>query len=131
VFFDRLVKITDKEGVMDKILASLPPEEKIPGSIIRLTIEYPRELEMFIDEPALRERCAGALEFHPIRRPKEEARLRLPADQSIASLTPLELLDTYWKSIHTHPAEMDTLHTLAESIIQSVAGEPQGGVAEE
>ena len=131
VFFDRLVKITDKEGVMDKILAALPPEEKIPGSIIRLTIEYPRELEMFIDEPALRERCAGALEFHPIRRPKEEARLRLPADQSIASLTPLELLDTYWKSIHTHPAEMDTLHTLAESIIQSVAGEPQGGVAEE
>ena len=131
VFFDRLVKITDKEGVMVKILAALPPEEKIPGSIIRLTIEYPRELEMFIDEPALRERCAGALEFHPIRRPKEEARLRLPADQSIASLTPLELLDTYWKSIHTHPAEMDTLHTLAESIIQSVAGEPQGGVAEE
>ena len=43
---------------MDKILASLPPEEKIPDAIIRLIIEYPRDLDMFIDEALLREKCA-------------------------------------------------------------------------
>lgn len=131
VFFDKLVRITDKEGVMEKVMSVLPPEDKIADSIIRLTLEYPRELEMFIDEPVLRERCAAALEFHIVRRPKEEARLRLPADQSIASLTPLELLDTYWKSVHTQPVEMDTLHTLAASIIQTIAGDPQGEMTEE
>ena len=57
--------------------------------------------------------------------------MRLPADQSIASLTPLELLDTYWKSVHTQPVEMDTLHTLAASIIQTIAGDPQGEMTEE
>ncbi len=121
-FFDRLVRIKDKEGLMDKVLGGLPPQEKIPDAIIRLVIEYPRDLDMFIDEPLLREKCAAALEFHLIRRPQEEARLRLPSDQTIASLSPLELLDIYWKSVRTNPKDLDILHTLASSIIQTVSG---------
>ncbi len=121
-FFDKQVRIKDKEGMMEKILACLPAEEKIPDAIIRLVIEYPRDLDMFIDEPLLREKCAGALEFHLIRRPQEEARLRLPHDQTIASLSPLELLDIYWKSVSTKPKETDTLQTLASSIVQAVSG---------
>ncbi len=124
-FFDRLVRIKEKDGVMEKILAALPGESEIPNAIVRLTIEYPRELEMFIDEPVLRDKCNSALEFHLIRRPQEEARLRLPPDQTIASLTPLELLSTYWKSIHTQPKEMDNLQSLARSIIQTVSGSEQ------
>ena len=86
-------------------------------------VEYPRDLDMFLDETVLREKCASALEFHLIRRPQEEARLRLPSDQSIASLSPLELLTMYWNSVHTRPVQTDTLHALARSIIQSVSGE--------
>jgi exonuclease SbcD len=121
-FYDKLVRIKDKDGLMDRILSSLPPEDKIPDAIIRLVIEYPRDLDMFIDEPLLREKCADALEFHPIRRPQEEARLRLPHDQTIASLTPMELLETYWKSVRTQPKELQTLQDLASSIIQTVTG---------
>lgn len=121
-FFDRAVKVEQREGMMERILSALPAVERIPDAIIKLTIEYPRELEMFLDEVTLREKCAPALEFHLIRRPQEEARLRLPPDQSIASLSPLELLTTYWNSIHTKPAQMDTLQTVARSIIQSVSG---------
>lgn len=120
-FFDPLVKITEIDGLMEKILAALPPQEKITGANIKLSIEYPRELEMFIDEAALRAHCTGALEFQLIRRPQEEARLRLPQDQEIASLTPLELLSTYWQSIHTQPKEMEHLQALAESIIQTIS----------
>ncbi len=121
-FFDRLVKIESRDGMMEKIFAALPHAERIPDAIIKLTIEYPRELEMFIDEHALREQCEQALEFHLIRRPQEEARLRLPSDQSIASLTPLELLSMYWSSIHTQPKELDHLQSIAQSIIQTVSG---------
>lgn len=120
-FFDKHVKIKEKEGLMEKIVASLPPDDKIPDAIIRLTIEYPRDLDMFIDEPLLREKCADALEFHLIRRPLEEARLRLPTDQTIASLTPIELLATYWKSIHTSPQDLKTLQSMAAEIIQTVS----------
>lgn len=121
-FFDRQVKIESRDGLMDRILAALPPEEKIPDAVVKLTIEYPRELDMFIDEGLLREKCAPALEFHLIRRPQEEARLRLPPDQSIASLSPLELLSMYWSSVHTQPEHPDTLQTTAMSIIQAVSG---------
>ncbi|HOW91243.1 MAG TPA: exonuclease SbcCD subunit D [Anaerolineaceae bacterium] len=121
-FYDRTVKIDQREGMMERILAVLPADERITDSILKLTIEYPRELEMFLDETVLREKCASALEFHLIRRPQEEARLRLPSDQSIASLSPLELLTMYWNSVHTKPVQTDTLHSLARSIIQSVSG---------
>ena len=121
-FYDRTVKIDQREGMMERILAVLPADERITDAIVKLPIEYPRELEMFLDETVLREKCASALEFHLIRRPQEEARLRLPSDQSIASLSPLELLTMYWNSVHTKPVQTDTLHSLARSIIQSVSG---------
>ena len=119
------LKVSQKDGLMEKLLAALPAETEITDAIVKLTIEYPRELEMFIDEPVLREKCSPALEFHLIRRPQEEARLRLPPDQTIASLSPLELLSTYWQSIHTQPKEMDNLQSIALSIIQSVSGADQ------
>lgn len=125
VFHDRLVKITKKDGLMEKIISALPTNQDLTDAIVKLTIEYPRELEMFIDEPVLREKCSAALEFHLIRRPQEEARLRLPPDQTIASLTPMELLSTYWQSVHTQPKEMDNLQSIARSIIQSVSGAEQ------
>jgi hypothetical protein len=86
-------------------------------------VEYPRDLDVYLDEPALRERCSSALEFHLVRRPLEEARLRLATDAAFGSLTPLELLDSYWKSSHTEPGDTEILQTLAGSIIQSVSGQ--------
>jgi exonuclease SbcD len=121
-FYDRVVKVKSREEMKDKVLAALPSEERITNAIIKLTVEYPRELEMFLDEGMLREKCAPALEFHLIRRPQEEARLRLPSDQSIASLSPMELLDMYWSSIHTEPGQFDHLQSTAQSIIQAVSG---------
>jgi hypothetical protein len=106
-----------------KVPDMLPSPKQLADSIIRLVVEYPRDLDVFLDEPALRERCAAAFEFHLVRRPQEEARLRLPTDASIGSLSPLELLDSYWKSTHTEPGDTEILQTLAGSIIQSVSGQ--------
>ena len=125
-FFDRLVRLSMEDRVMEKILASSPDETEAENAIFRLVIEYPRELEGEIDEPALRQKFASALEFHLVRRPQVEARLRLPADQNIASYSPLELLSTYWKSTHAQPRDLAGLQTLAQSIFQSVTGSEPG-----
>lgn len=125
-FFDRLVRLSMEDRAMEKILASSPNEAEAENAIFRLVIEYPRELEGEIDEPALRQKFASALEFHLVRRPQAEARLRLPADQNIASYSPLELLSTYWKSTHAQPRDLAGLQTLAQSIFQSVTGSKPG-----
>jgi len=125
-FFDRLVRLSMEDRVMEKILASSPDETEAENAIFRLVIEYPRELEGDIDEPALRQKFASALEFHLVRRPQAEARLRLPTDQNIASYSPLELLTTYWKSTHAQPRDLAGLQTLAQSIFQSVTGSEPG-----
>lgn len=125
-FFDRLVRLSMEDRAMEKILASSPNEAEAENAIFRLVIEYPRELEADIDEPALRQKFASALEFHLVRRPQVEARLRLPTDQNIASQSPLELLSTYWKSTHAQPRDLAGLQTLAQSIFQSVTGSKPG-----
>ena len=122
-FIDKFISIKDRESMISKVPAALPSKKQMENAILRLTVEYPRELEIFLDEALLREQCAGAMEFHLIRRPSQEARLRLPAGEGIANLSPLELLDSYWKSTHAETGDTEALQTLAGSIIQSVEGE--------
>jgi DNA repair protein SbcD/Mre11 len=92
------------------------------GAILRLVLEYPREWENLIDEPALRRAAEPAFEFHLVKRPQIEARARLAGDQTIGSLTPLELLDLYWRSINTKTNDTETLNDLASRVIQAVHG---------
>jgi exonuclease SbcD len=127
-FFDRVVKVTSQDGLMDKVMSALPVQADLKDSIIRLSVEYPRELDAFLDETEIRSYCEGALEFHLVRRPQEEARIRLPGDQSLASLNSIEMLDLYWKTTHAKTQEMDELKGLAESIMNSVNS---GNVSEE
>ncbi len=121
-FIDKFVSVKDREEMDKKVLSALPPAKELEDAIVRMVVEYPRDLDTFLDEPALREQCAGALEFHLVRRPLEEARLRLAAIEGIINLTPLQLLESYWQSTHTEATDIEGLKTLAGSIIQSVEG---------
>jgi len=124
-FIDRKIKVSTREEMITDVQNSLPSPLEIEDAIFRLTVEYPRDLEIFLDEQLLRQACTRAFEFHLVRRPQEEARLRLPENQTISSLTPAELLDLYWKSIKTQPHEHETLETLANSIFSAVSGTPE------
>ena len=119
-FFDRAVKVKEQPGLMEKVMGALPAKEELKDAIMRLTVEYPRELDMFLDEIEIRKHCEEALEFHLIRKPQEQARLRLPADQTLASLTSTQMLELYWNSINSKPHETDKLKSLAGSIIDAV-----------
>jgi len=95
----------------------------LKDAIVRLVIEYPREWDTLIDEPALRKYTAEAFEFHLVKRPQSEARIRLSADQTISNLTPLELLEQYWQTLHTEEGDAEVLQKMATEIINNEEGE--------
>jgi len=117
-FVDRSLRLKSPEDVTNQLEKCLPPVSKLEGAIVRLVLEYPREWETMIDEPALREYTSGAFEFHLIRRPMVEARARLAQDETIESLTSLELLDRYWRASHVDSAEREELQKLAEAVME-------------
>ncbi len=120
-FVDRFVRLDSADGITDRLRAALPPAEALEGAIVRLVLEYPRELETSIDEAALREHTALAFEFHLVKRPQIEARIRLPEGQLVGSMTPLELLNQYWKASHTDDSE--ALNQLAAQVIEAAQRE--------
>jgi len=121
-FVDRRVELKSAENATEVLKAILPSPDEMEGAIVRLIVEYPREWENLIDEQALRTNAARAFEFHLVKRPQVEARIRLPADQTASSLSPLELLEQYWRASHTDEGEAEALQNLAREI---VAGEQE------
>ncbi len=114
-FIDRRIVLTSSENMTENLKDALPKQKEIEGAIVRLTIEYPREYDSLIDEAALRKYAEGAFEFHLAKHPQIEARIRLPADQTVGSLSPLDLLDQYLRATKVEDAE--ALRTLAKDII--------------
>lgn len=116
-FFDCYAQLESAENVTASLISSLPTPKKLAGAIVRLIVEYPREWETLIDEAALRVHTAGAFEFHLVKRSQIEGRIRLPADQTVSSLSPLDLLEQYWLAVHADPAEAEALQKLAREVL--------------
>jgi exonuclease SbcD len=121
-FVDRYLRLDSQEGVTDRLRDALPPD-RLRGAVVRLVLEYPRDWETVIDEAALREHTAEAFEFYLVKRPKAESRVRLPSDQAIGSLAPLDLLDLYWRANHVDPIESKELKALADQVIRDTTRE--------
>ncbi len=119
-FFDCHLRLETQDALNQQLRNALPEPEQMTGAIVRLVLEYPREWEALIDEVALREFTQPCLEFHLVKRPQVEVRIRLPQDQALGSLTPLELLNMYWAANHTDEAERRQLAKLAGDVIQEV-----------
>jgi exonuclease SbcD len=118
-FIDRRSILTTADNVMETLKEALPRPEDMQGAIVRLVVDYPRQLETLIDEPELRKYTGDTFEFHLVKRPQIESRIRLPADQTVSSLTPLDLLDQYWKALHYEDAgNIEALRKLAREIIE-------------
>jgi len=116
-FVDRMLRIDSQEDLSQRLRQALPEPDALQGAIVRLVVEYPREWETLIDESVFRPHAAAAFEFHLVKRPKMEVRIRLPDDQLVGSLTPLELLDLYWRATHNDQAENEALMKLAGEVI--------------
>jgi len=122
-FVDRYIRLESQEDVNQRLLAALPSPEGLEGAIVRLTVDYPRDWEPLINDGALREYAANTFEFHLVKHSQIEGRVRLPEDQAVGSLTPLELLDLYWRTSHTSKVEKEELSKLAAQVIEHVQRE--------
>lgn len=114
-FIDRWIKLETQEDVNGQIRSALPDPREMSGAALRLIVEYPREWDTLIDEPALRKYAEDAFEFHFVKRPQTEARARLPEGQAVGSLDPLDLLDLHFKAAKVKDAE--ALKDLAREVI--------------
>lgn len=114
-FIERRATIRSMENVTEYLIHHLPTPDQMTEAIVKLIVEYPRELDVLIDEVALRRYCDCAFEFHLAKRPKSEARVRIPEGQTVSSLSPLELLNQYFEA--TKITESDELQQLAREIL--------------
>jgi exonuclease SbcD len=114
-FIERRAVIRSMENVTQYLVGVLPSPDQMAEAIIKLTVEYPRELDVLIDEVALRRHCECAFEFHLAKRPKSDARVRIPEGQTVSSLSPLELLTQYFETARIE--ESDELQNLAREIL--------------
>jgi exonuclease SbcD len=117
-FIDRHLRLKSPEDVTSQLIQALPKPRKLEGAIVRLVLEYPRDWESLIDEAALREYVSGAFEFHFIKRPALKVRARLATEEGVSSLTPLELLDRYWRASHMAQGDEAALQKLAQEIME-------------
>jgi exonuclease SbcD len=118
-FRDSFVRLESDQNVNQLIQAKLPKAEQMQDAIVRLTIEYPREWEALIDEAALREMATGAFEFHLVKRPQMDTRIRIPEDQNVNEMSPYQLLELYWKSADVDAADRKALADLARDVIEN------------
>lgn len=116
-FIDRFIELQSSENITDTLINCLPSRDTLKEAIVRLTVKYPREWDTLIDEAALRRYTEGAFEFHLIKRPQMDARIRLSPDQVVANLGPLELLEQYWLAVKVNENERTQLRNLAKRII--------------
>lgn len=112
-FIERRAALKSSENVTEVLKNALPKD--MSGTIVKLIVEYPRELDTLIDESALRKHAEKAFEFHLVKRPQIEARVRIPEGQAVSSMSPLDLLGQYFDSAKIEDA--DELQKLAQEII--------------
>jgi exonuclease SbcD len=119
-FIDRRIVLKSSENVTEALKAALPKPQEMSDAIVRLSVEYPREWDSLIDESALRKHAANVFEFHLVKRPQSEARVRIAEGQVVSSLTPLELLGQYWLAAKMDKSEdLEELQKLARAIMST------------
>lgn len=121
-FIDIHIALESDEAINFKLQEALLGKGTLDDAIVRMVIEYQREWEALIDEAGLRTLAAPAFEFHLVKRPIMQARVRLPDGRAASSLDVTELLDIYWDASSHDIADekKQTLNQLAKSIIDEV-----------
>jgi len=112
-FIERRAVLESGENVTEILKSCLSME--LSDAIVKLVVEYPRELDTLIDDAALRKYAEKAFEFHLVKRPQSQSRVRIPEGHVVSSMSPLELLSQYFDAAKVN--DKDDLHTLAKEII--------------
>ena len=102
-----------------KILAALPSPEQMKDAIVAWSF-FPQGHEAIIDDARIHDYAKDAFEFKFVKTAIAPVRGRLPEGQETSILSPLELLDAYWKSKDESETERALLSELAQDLISEV-----------
>ncbi len=102
---------------MADIMRVLPAPDKLRGAICRLRLSYPADWEPLLDEKLIHDQFALAFSLQIQKHRLSERRARLGDTVAVESLTPLELLETYWRSKDFGGEEIEALRLLAQEVL--------------
>lgn len=110
----------EADKFMEMILSKLPQPEEVTSAICRVQLSYPRDWEPLLDDHAILERFKEALSVQIQKHRLVEKRARLGDTAAVESLTPTELLDTYWQTIGLEGEETEVMQALAREVLENV-----------
>jgi exonuclease SbcD len=122
-FHNRHLEVTDQEDITGQAIDALPEPKVMKDAIVRLVLEYPRAWAPLIDDKVIQEYAADTFEFHLVKRPQMEERIRLPQDQVVGDMTPTELLEKFWQASHVPEEDVSALQALAAEILEEEEAE--------
>lgn len=131
-YVDLDLEIPSAETFMDFVMSKLPPPGHIEGAVCRVQLTYPQDWEPMLDERRIYDHFRDAFSFHIRKHRLTANRSRLGDTAAVESLTPLGLLDLYWRSIDLPEQEQAAMQQLAREVIGRVvevegAAAPGGG----
>ena len=132
-FHDRYLKLASQKDITAQVISALPAPDLMEDAVVRLVLEYLRAWAPLIDDGAIHDYASAAFEFHFVKRPQMDERIRLPHDQTVGDLTPAELLGKFWQASHVPEEDVEALQSLATSILsgEEEAAEPEEDAEEE
>ena len=116
-FHDRYLKLDSQKDITAQVISALPAPEVMEDAVVRLVMEYPRAWAPLIDDGAIQDHASDAFEFHFVKRPQMDERIRLPQDQTVGDLSPAELLEKFWQASHVPEEDVKALQELAAVIM--------------
>ena len=116
-FHDRYLKLDSQKDITAQVISALPEPEIMEDAVVRLVLEYPRAWAPLIDDGAIQEHASEAFEFHFVKRPQMDERIRLPQDQTVGDLAPAELIEKFWQASHTPEEDVAALQELVAEIL--------------
>ncbi|MCA9973176.1 MAG: exonuclease SbcCD subunit D [Anaerolineales bacterium] len=123
-FIDLRVETPAADTFMMDVMAQLPEATAVNDAICRVQLTYPRDWEPLLDEKAVLDHFETAFSIQLQKHRLTEKRARLGDTADVESLTPVELLATYWRSVELDDAETEAMQALAKEILAEADGPP-------
>ena len=119
-FIDLKVETPVADTFMVDILNQLPAPEEVADAICRVQLTYDRDWEPLLDEKVIYDHFHEAFSIQILKQRHTARRTRLGNTVAVESLSPTELMETYWHTIGLDEKEMKAMQQLAQDVIRGV-----------
>ena len=116
-FIDLSLETGHADTFMADIERQLPPASEVKDAICRIQLRYPRDWEPLLDERVILDHFEEAFSIQLQKQRLDDKRARLGDMVAVETMTPLELLETYWQTTELDAEETAVMQALAKNIL--------------